>query len=174
MTSHNSHPLRAACVAAALLGLLSGTAHADSGSLSPRQRAARLPAGMRHLPPGLPARPAAGQFVAPHHVRAGPHYGSDASLDAARRSRSAPGCKPMPARYKRVEQRAAAGPHHPLGLVRAQAPQDRPAVWQHASVKSPANCAACHTGAAQGDFDDDRLRMPPGLDKRYQNAFKDD
>ncbi len=36
----------------------------------------------------------------------------------------------------------------------------RPEVWQRASVKSPANCAACHPGAVQGDFEEDRIRIP--------------
>lgn len=32
--------------------------------------------------------------------------------------------------------------------------------WKRAAVKSPANCAACHTRAEQGDFDDDAVRIP--------------
>ena len=48
-----------------------------------------------------------------------------------------------------------------------------PAVWKHVSVKSAANCAACHTGADQGDYDDDKLRFPAGLDARYRRAWND-
>jgi nitrate/TMAO reductase-like tetraheme cytochrome c subunit len=33
-------------------------------------------------------------------------------------------------------------------------------VWKRASVKSPANCRACHGGADKGDFDEDRVRIP--------------
>lgn len=33
-------------------------------------------------------------------------------------------------------------------------------VWKRASVKSPANCSACHGGADKGDFDEDRVRVP--------------
>jgi len=33
-------------------------------------------------------------------------------------------------------------------------------VWKRASVKSPANCGACHGGADKGDFDEDRVRIP--------------
>ncbi|OYY95276.1 MAG: cytochrome C [Hydrogenophilales bacterium 28-61-23] len=36
----------------------------------------------------------------------------------------------------------------------------RPEVWKRASVKSPANCAACHPGADKGDFEEDRIRIP--------------
>lgn len=35
-----------------------------------------------------------------------------------------------------------------------------PAVWQRASVKSPANCLACHSGGDTGDFNDDNVRIP--------------
>ncbi len=34
------------------------------------------------------------------------------------------------------------------------------ATWKRASVKSPSNCAACHAQADQGDFDEDRVRIP--------------
>lgn len=33
-------------------------------------------------------------------------------------------------------------------------------VWKRPKVGSPANCAACHTGADKGDFDEDRVRIP--------------
>ena len=35
-----------------------------------------------------------------------------------------------------------------------------PAVWKRESVKSPANCMACHRAADQGDFDEDNVRIP--------------
>ena len=46
-------------------------------------------------------------------------------------------------------------------------------MWQHARVKSAANCAACHTGADQGHYDDDNLKFPAGLDARYRRAWND-
>ena len=102
------------------------------------------------------------------------HFGTDASLDA-------------PA----TQQIAAWLQAHAAdrGRMAAEPPQDRisrstwferthrridAAVWQLASVRTAANCAACHAGAAQGDFDDDRLRFPPGLDARQRRAFQDD
>ncbi len=33
-------------------------------------------------------------------------------------------------------------------------------VWKRASVRSPAQCAACHTRADQGDYDEDHVRIP--------------
>jgi hypothetical protein len=35
-----------------------------------------------------------------------------------------------------------------------------PAVWQRASVKSAANCQACHAGADKGDFNERSIRIP--------------
>jgi Dihaem cytochrome c len=35
-----------------------------------------------------------------------------------------------------------------------------PDVWKRPSVKSPANCAACHPKADRGDFDEDSIRIP--------------
>ncbi len=35
-----------------------------------------------------------------------------------------------------------------------------PAVWKRESVKSPANCAACHAGAAKGDFNEHNIHIP--------------
>jgi len=34
------------------------------------------------------------------------------------------------------------------------------AVWKRAAVRSAANCGACHTGAAQGNFDENSVRIP--------------
>jgi len=35
-----------------------------------------------------------------------------------------------------------------------------PEVWKRPSVKSQANCGACHGGAADGDFNERRIRIP--------------
>ena len=101
------------------------------------------------------------------------HYGSDASLDVA------------------TVQQLNGWPQAHAGTTRRvneEPPQDRitrsawferkhrkvePTVWQLPSVKSAANCAACHTGADQGRFDDDNLRMPEGLTLRQRRAWVD-
>jgi hypothetical protein len=88
------------------------------------------------------------------------HFGTDASLD--------------PATQKELSQwlDANAGTGKRVGEV---PPQDRitrsawflrkhddvaPATWKRPAVKSPANCAACHTTADQGDFDERQIRIP--------------
>jgi cytochrome c553 len=36
----------------------------------------------------------------------------------------------------------------------------RPDVWKRASIKSPANCSACHTDAAKGNFSESNIKIP--------------
>ena len=43
----------------------------------------------------------------------------------------------------------------------------RPADWTHAKVKTPANCAACHTKAAEGSYREREIVMPNG--KRWED-----
>ena len=49
--------------------------------------------------------------------------------------------------------RAACHVTCPPGLLPA-------ATWQRPAVKSASNCAACHTRADQGDFDEHTVRIP--------------
>ena len=88
------------------------------------------------------------------------HFGTDASLDAA-------GVKELSA-WLTTNAGASARTREPP-------PQDRitqsawfvrehrevsAATWKLPAVRSPANCAACHAGAEQGDFDEHRVRIP--------------
>jgi nitrate/TMAO reductase-like tetraheme cytochrome c subunit len=87
------------------------------------------------------------------------HFGTDASLDAdsvaeigafleqhAGTTRRARG-----ARTLRVTESAWFQRKH--GEI-------SPTVWTLPAVKSPANCAACHTTADQGDFRERNIRIP--------------
>jgi hypothetical protein len=101
------------------------------------------------------------------------HYGTDASLD--------------PATVQQLSNWLQA--HAGTGRRGSEEPpQDRitrsawfqrehrkvdAAVWTHASVKSAANCAACHTGADRGLYDEHQLQFPAGLDARYRRAWND-
>ncbi|MCD8503650.1 MAG: diheme cytochrome c [Burkholderiaceae bacterium] len=88
------------------------------------------------------------------------HYGTDASLDEA-----------TVIEISNWLQTNAGG-HK---AARAEPPEDRITrsrwfihehddirneVWLRPSIKSAANCAACHTRAEQGDFDEDFVRIP--------------
>ena len=87
------------------------------------------------------------------------HYGTDASLDASAVSELA------------IWLGANAGNR----WVRDAPPEDRitksawfirkhdelsAGVWKRPAVKSAANCAACHTQADQGDFNEHAVRIP--------------
>lgn len=101
------------------------------------------------------------------------HYGTDASIDAAL------------ARQIEAWLQAHAGTSR---KVSEAPPEDRitrsawferkhrrvePATWGLPEVKSAANCAACHAGADQGDYDDHTLRMPAGLSPAQRRAWRD-
>ena len=94
------------------------------------------------------------------------HYGSDASLDAASVQQISRWLQAEAGTYKRL---AEAPPEDRITRSAWFVSKHRkldPQVWKHASVKSAAHCAACHTGADRGDFDDDGVKMPAGLGRR--------
>jgi mono/diheme cytochrome c family protein len=85
------------------------------------------------------------------------HFGTDASLD-----------EPQVRAIGAWLVRESAG-------ARAAPPEDRitrsawflhehdevpAATWKRASIRSPSNCAACHTRADQGDFNEHTVRIP--------------
>ncbi len=88
------------------------------------------------------------------------HYGADASLDPATVKELSGWLNANAGTYKRV---------------REEPPQDRitrsawfirkhdevsAASWKLPAVKSAANCAACHTQADKGDFNEHNVRIP--------------
>lgn len=101
------------------------------------------------------------------------HYGSDASLDATPLQQINRWLQANAGTYKRVSEAP------PQDRITRSAWFERkhrkidPAVWQLASVKSAAQCAACHAGADQGQFDDDKLKFPAGMDARMRRSFND-
>lgn len=88
------------------------------------------------------------------------HFGVDASLDAAATKSIEAWLSANAATYKRVRE---APPTDRITrstwFVRKH--DEVPAsAWQRPAIKSPANCAACHAHADQGDFDEHRVRIP--------------
>ena len=161
-------------VMAAVLGLAATTlAQADNGRRLPRsvpaaytQECASCHTAYR--PGMLPAR-------SWQRVMSGldKHYGTDASLDTATLQQLDGWLQAHAGTYKRV---------------REEPPQDRitrsawfarkhrnidSRVWKLASVRSAANCSACHTGADRGDFDDHTLKLPAGLDAGLRRPWND-
>ena len=101
------------------------------------------------------------------------HFGTDASLDEASVREISTWLNANAGTYKRVKE---APPQDRITqsawFIRKHRALDAP-VWQLASVKSAANCAACHTKAAQGNFNESGLQFPAGLDARYRRAWSD-
>ena len=159
-------------ICAALLSL-AGLAHADSGGgprvpLLPKYQEECAACHIAY-PPGMLPAPSWNRLMGSLNK----HYGTDASLDEATVRELSLWLKSNAGTYKRVSE---------------EPPQDRitqsawfvrkhrkveATVCQLASVKSAANCAACHTGAAQGRYNEFELKYPPGLDARSRRAWSD-
>ena len=88
------------------------------------------------------------------------HYGSDASLDPLTQKQIDTWLQT----YGGLGKRAREEP--PLDRITRSAWFERKhrevsaATFKRASIKSPANCTACHRDAAQGDFEDHNVRIP--------------
>ena len=88
------------------------------------------------------------------------HYGTDASLDAAMVRQISTWLEAHAGTYKRVRQAPPQDRITQSAWFERKHRDVEPAVWKRAAVGSRANCMACHTRADQGDFDDDRVRIP--------------
>lgn len=90
------------------------------------------------------------------------HYGTDASLDAASTSNISGWLRANAGTYKRVSEEPPQDRiTRSAWFLRKHRDGEVPAgVWKRASVGSPANCAACHAQAAQGNFDEHAVKIP--------------
>ncbi len=92
----------------------------------------------------------------------GQHFGTDASLDAASTREIGQWLQANAGSYRRVSE---APPQDRITqsawFLRKHREGEVPAgVWKRPAVGSPANCAACHANAAQGNFDEHAVRIP--------------
>ena len=101
------------------------------------------------------------------------HHGSDASLDPATVKQLSTWLQAYAGTDKRVREAPPEDRITRSAWFERKHRKVQPAVWVHSSVKSAANCAACHSGAERGDFDDDGLQVPPGLDPRMTRGWSD-
>lgn len=171
MSLRSAHRLAWSLAAGTLL--LAGAARADSDRLLPMQvpKAYTQECGACHTayPPGLLPAPSWQRIM----TGLDKHYGTDASLDVATVQQLSAWLQTHAGTYKRVAEEPPQDRITRSAWFERKHRKIEPAVWKHTSVKSAANCAACHTGADQGDFDDDNLRFPAGLDARYRRAWSD-
>lgn len=84
------------------------------------------------------------------------HFGTDASLDATTTRQLSEwltahaGDRRAPPQDRITRSSWFLHEHDEVGA----------STWQRASIKSPSNCAACHTRADQGDFNERFIRIP--------------
>lgn len=92
------------------------------------------------------------------------HFGSDASIDEKRRAAIADFLIANSGGRKTGDTRDPKG--KPLLRITETARFEKKhreisaATWKRASIKSPANCTACHTQAAAGDYDERSIKIP--------------
>ena len=101
------------------------------------------------------------------------HYGTDASLEPAQVQEISRWLNAHAGTYKRVNEVPPEDRITRSAWFERKHRKVEAAVWTLPSVKSAAQCAACHTGAEQGRFDDDNLRMPAGLSAAQKRAWRD-
>ncbi|MDP3230368.1 MAG: diheme cytochrome c [Acidovorax sp.] len=166
-------PLTSAAMAAAVCMVVLTSAHADSGRAMPRNVPSaytqECAACHTAYPPGLLPAASWNRVM----TGLGKHYGTDASLEAATVRQLNQWLQDHAGTYKRVNEEPPEDRITRSAWFERKHRKIEPATWKLASVKSAANCAACHTGADQGQLDDHDLRMPAGLDTRSRRAWND-
>jgi hypothetical protein len=88
------------------------------------------------------------------------HFGSDASLDAASAAEIGAFLESNAARGKRAAVDAGTLRITETPWFRREHREVAALVWKGVSVKTPANCGACHTTAERGDFGERGIRIP--------------
>ena len=88
------------------------------------------------------------------------HYASDASLDAATQKQIDTWLQTYGGQGKRAREEPPQDRITRSAWFERKHREVSAATFKRASIKSPANCTACHRDAAQGDFEEDRVRIP--------------
>lgn len=136
-------------------GFAGDGAHAPGVALSPKYRQECAACHLAFPPGMLPAESWRRLLVdLPHH------YGTDASLDAATVSQLAAWLDNNAGTGKRVREAPPEDRITRSAWFMRQHDEVPGAVWKGPAVKSAANCAACHTQAEQGDFNEHSVRIP--------------
>lgn len=140
--------------------LASGATYAGKPMMSETQMLPiyKQECGTCHMayPPGFLSKPAWGRVMS----SLSNHYGTDASLDDKQVKEIGLWLNQNAGTYKRVVNSSKEDRLTTTEWFIRKHKEIKPAVFQRAAIKSPANCAACHTTAAKGDFEEDNVRIP--------------
>jgi len=152
-------PIRTALLAATTLLALSGTARAE-GYLAPSHplKAYEAECAACHIayPPALLPAGSWARLMG----RLGQHYGSDAALDPKTTAEISAWLQREAGTGKRARSEPPEDRITRSAWFVRKHDEVRADIWKRASVKSPANCGACHRGAERGDYDEDSVRIP--------------
>ena len=88
------------------------------------------------------------------------HFGSDASLDAAAQATISRWLQANAGTYKRVREAPPQDRISRSAWFERKHREIPATTFSRPSIKSAAQCNACHGRAEQGDFDDDNVRIP--------------
>jgi hypothetical protein len=88
------------------------------------------------------------------------HFGTDASVDAATQKELTQWLTVNAGTGKRVREAPPEDRISRSAWFIREHREVAPATWQRPMIKSAANCAACHTDADKGDFDERSIRIP--------------
>lgn len=88
------------------------------------------------------------------------HFGSDASVEPATLRQLSAWLHANAGTWKRVAEAPPEDRITRSAWFLRKHDEVAAATWKQPAVKSPANCAACHPQADQGDFDEHRIRIP--------------
>ena len=90
----------------------------------------------------------------------GQHFGTDASLDAATVRTLSTWINANAGTYKRVREEPPQDRITRTAWFARKHDEVAASTWKLPAVKSAANCGACHTTADQGDFNENKIRIP--------------
>jgi hypothetical protein len=88
------------------------------------------------------------------------HFGTDASLDAATVDKLSQWLTANAGSSRRTKEAPPQDRITQSAWFRREHRELTAATWTLPAVKSPSNCAACHSAAEQGDFNEHAARIP--------------
>ena len=155
-TSVSRYELLAGAALAACLGFITLDAPAAASAAASPQEQWKAECASCHIaypPKRLPA-PAWRRLMSGLDK----HFGTDASIDAAAAASIAAYLEQNAGRERRGERQTLRITE--TAWFAREHDEVPPALWKSPTVKSAANCTACHTQAESGDFRERNIRLP--------------